>query len=73
MKRNLYNRPRLHRGMYLNIDILKHNPRECNTHSRIHIHTPTQYSYVSLSLHQTERTTISTTTGNSMFRKQQVS
>ena len=57
MKRNLYKRPILHRGVYLNIDIRKHHPRECNTHSRIPTHTTTQYNYVSLPLHQAERTT----------------
>ena len=62
-------RPRIHRGLYLKIDIRKHHPRECNTHSRIRTHTPNQYNYVSLPLHQPERTT----TGNSMLGKQHAS
>ena len=69
MKRNLSKRPRIHRGLYLKIDIRKHHPRECNTLSRIRTHTPNQHNYVSLPLHQPERTT----TGNSMLRKQHAS
>ena len=69
MKRNLYKTPRLHREVYLNIGIRKHHPRDCNTHFRIRTHTPTQYCYVPLQLHQAERTT----TGNSILRKQYAS
>ena len=69
MKRNLYKRLTLHRGMYLNIDISKHNPRECNTHSRIRTHTTTQYSYISLQIHKAGRTI----TGKSMLMKQHAS
>jgi len=52
MKRNLYKRPILHRGIYLGIAIRKHRPCAGNQHSRIRTLTPTQYSYVSLPLLQ---------------------
>ena len=37
MKRNVYKRPRSHRGKYHNIDMHQHHSRGvCHTHPRIH-------------------------------------
>ena len=51
MKRNLYKRPRTHRGKYLNIDMHKQHSRgECHTHIVACTHTSIQYSRVDDSL-----------------------
>ena len=55
MERNLYKGPRSHRGNYLKIGKLKHQSRECHTHSRTQADTHSIQLVLCLSLHQSQR------------------